>query len=58
MRALTFSEFTVSCPARKDGCNEKCSMDISMCRHLYKEAIAPHFARQIEEENKKKKMDA
>ena len=54
MRALTFSEFKQDCPVLLAGsCSEKCSMDTSMCRHLYKEAIGPDLARQIEEQKKR-----
>ena len=56
MRALTFSEFKEDCPAKED-CHHECSMDNSMCRILYRESIAPHLAKQMREEAKKKKNE-
>jgi hypothetical protein len=56
MRALTFSEFKEDCSAKEE-CHNECSMDNSMCRILYREAIAPHLARQMRDEAKKKKKD-
>jgi len=57
MRALTFNEFKDTCSAKKDGCNEKCSMEISMCRHLFLKAIGPHLAKQMLEEQKAKRKE-
>jgi len=52
MRALTFSEFKELCPAKED-CMNECKIGNSMCQHLYREAIAPHLAEQMREEQKK-----
>ena len=55
MRALTFSEFKETCPARED-CVKECKISNAMCQVLYREAIGPDLARQMRDEQKSERM--
>ena len=49
MRALTFSEFKETCPAKED-CVKECKISNAMCQVLYREAIGPNLAKQMRDE--------